>query len=60
MSTKSACAHCSKADKNRSKDGKIRCIRYSKWVYPFDESCEEYISTELQEFIHNNFKHKEK
>lgn len=58
MSAKSACADCTKVDKNRTKDGRIRCTRYSKWVYPFDESCEEYISAELQEFFHTNFKHK--
>ena len=59
MSTKSACDWCSKGDKNRTKDGKIRCTRYSKWVYPFEDSCEEYADAKLQEFIHNNFKHKE-
>lgn len=43
MSAKSACTECIKANKNRTKDGKIRCTKYSKWVYPFEDSCEEYV-----------------
>lgn len=54
MSAKSACAECIKADKTRTKDGRIRCTRYSKWVYPFDESCEEYVNVELWKRSHNN------
>lgn len=54
MSAKSACTECIKADKTRTKDGRIRCTRCSKFVYPFEDSCEEYVSAELWKRFHHN------
>ncbi|MCM1224089.1 MAG: hypothetical protein NC548_57520 [Lachnospiraceae bacterium] len=37
-----ACLTCRHADSNRTKDGKIRCKRWSQWVSRMQKSCKEY------------------
>lgn len=42
MSVGFRCQHCEHADPKRTKDGKIRCKRFSQWVEPNAMNCEEY------------------
>lgn len=53
MSGKDLCSDCCRANWNRTNNGKIRCVRYSKWVFPFEDSCEEYISERNVELLQN-------
>ncbi len=36
-----SCMQCEHSDKERQKDGKIRCTRFSRWVQPVFY-CDEY------------------
>ena len=53
---KSKCANCGRADTNRKNDGRIRCTRFSRWVYPFEDSCEGYYDKALAEMKKELFK----
>lgn len=42
MSCGRQCRFCTHIDLVRKKDGKVRCKRWSQWVKPIGEVCEEY------------------
>lgn len=42
MSCMIGCRFCQHSDENRRKEDKIRCKRWSQWVKPIGEVCEEY------------------
>lgn len=42
MSCIHGCRFCNHSDEKRKKGDMIRCTRFSQWVLPIDEVCEEY------------------
>lgn len=48
MSDIAGCTFCEHSDPKRQKDGKIRCMRFSKWCNPIgSDVCEAYFERAL-------------